>query len=338
MLLERLVESGDGHYSIRITTVDAESLLDDVVRSTITPRSMEVLQRAIKTQSRRQIPLIPSFTLSKTPGFNLDRDGDYDLTFCSFDLCVRISVPDTKDILGRPNLPQDEILATCMPELLPTIPSAWTPRDFYNNVHVPRSDTTPPDLPLTEELQCELYPFQKRAVQWLLEREGAVKAQAHEQEIPYLPHGFRRINDADGKPCFISHYLGLATTDPSFPTRMGSDIRGGLLCEEMGLGKTVEMIALLHLHKLDMSKSVASAENLPKSPATLIITPPAILKQWKNELQEIAPKMRVFIYEGLRVEAGKHDYDELLGRCRHNDVVLTSCTSSLEPLCSCVSL
>lgn len=48
----------------------------------------------------------------------------------------------------------------------------WTPRDFYEHVHVP------PDTPETsadvkcEMVECQLYPFQRRAVRWLLEREG----------------------------------------------------------------------------------------------------------------------------------------------------------------------
>ena len=116
------------------------------------------------------------------------------------------------------------------------------------------------------------------------------------------------------------------TTDEQVPVHLSSEPRGGILAEEMGLGKTVEMIALMCLHQWDPAKQSPSPADIPRSSATLIITPPAILQQWKNEMQSLAPNLGVFVYEGLRVEAGKSDHEALISRCMQHDVVLTTYT------------
>ena len=116
----------------------------------------------------------------------------------------------------------------------------------------------------------------------------------------------------------------MATTDEQVPRRMSAELKGGLLAEEMGLGKTVEMITLFKLHKWNPAKQSPSPRKFPQCPATLIITPPAILQQWKNELRTLASGLTVLVYEGLRVEAGKSNHETLISRCTQNDIVLTT--------------
>ena len=186
---------------------------------------------------------------------------------------------------------------------------------------------------MTDDLKCDLYPFQKRAVRWLLQREGRVIAETRlpnlrvQENEGQLPHGFVHTNDADGKDWLVSRCLSIATRNKEIVRDYTSNIKGGILCEEMGLGKTVEMIALMCLHRFEDSAGPnlePSEETLVRSPATLIITPPAILRQWESELQHLAPHLKVMIYEGVRKESKNIDNDQLVARLVDQDVVLTT--------------
>lgn len=327
--LERFAERTDGEYSCRITTVHGLALFDEVIRSSIDPQTLEVLQIATNPPSRRQPKktLRSNCTLSKSLGFDhgAKRSGfELDARDYTLDLCVRILVRNARSLSDSIGISRNDILDICAPESLPEKTDSWSPRDFYDNVHVPKSDGVAPDVPSIEQLQCELYPFQKRAVQWLLWREGAVEAHESPEELPKLPHGFVHTTDGDGRQCLVSNFWGMATTDDLVPVHMGSEPKGGILAEETGLGKTVELVALLLLNPVNPARQSPSPKELPRCSATLIITPPAILQQWKNELQGLAPSLSVFVYEGLRVEAGKSDHEALMLRCTQHDVVLTT--------------
>ncbi|CAG8056508.1 unnamed protein product [Penicillium olsonii] len=51
-------------------------------------------------------------------------------------------------------------------------PKEWSPRQFYDSVHVPESADTTAEKIKFPGMECDLFPFQKRAVRWLLQREG----------------------------------------------------------------------------------------------------------------------------------------------------------------------
>ncbi|CAF9904360.1 MAG: hypothetical protein ALECFALPRED_007533 [Alectoria fallacina] len=329
VLLERFTERTAGEYSCRITTVPGVALFDEVIRSRIDPQTLEVLQIAINPRGRRQRKnlLKSNFTLSKSLGYDHGaKTSGFQDNACSYtlDLCIRILVPNARALSGSIGISRNDILDVCAPESIPEKTDSWSPRDFYDNVHVPKSDGMAPDVPPIDQLKCELYPFQKRAVQWLLWREGAVEAHEPPQELTELSHGFVRTTDGDGRHCLVSHFWGMTTTDEQVPVHMSSEPKGGILAEEMGLGKTVEMIALICLHKRDPAPQSPSPKTFQRCSATLVITPPAILQQWKNELRGLAPSLSVFTYEGLRVEAGKSDHEALLSRCTQHDVILTT--------------
>lgn len=325
-MLERFSEEADGEYKCRITTEDGDALLDSAIRSEVDSRTLEVLRIAISPPGRNhQKNLIKSsFTMSKSLDLNHGSNTVSSWHGSPVDmvqLCVKVIAPDAKDLSGSIGTGRDDIFRVCAPEIPLAVAGIWSPRDFYNSVHVPKPETEFQDLPAVNQLQCKLYPFQERAVQWLLRREGVGKAHEPKNELPY---GFVQTTDADGVKCFVSPFLGMVASDEHVPSQMGTDPKGGILAEEMGLGKTVEMIALMCLHKSDPSRRAIAPERLPQSSATLIITPPAILQQWKSELQTLAPSLSVLIYEGVRVEAGKSHHTELLAKCMTHDVILTT--------------
>ncbi|KAK4051523.1 hypothetical protein OIO90_004737 [Microbotryomycetes sp. JL221] len=80
----------------------------------------------------------------------------------------------------------------------------------------------------------------------------------------------------------------------------------GLLAEEVGLGKTVEVLSLILLHQDPERSSLpsyfnAATDTHPQPTGlTLIIAPSTLTGQWQSEIARHAPSLRVLRYEGVR--------------------------------------
>jgi E3 ubiquitin-protein ligase SHPRH len=207
----------------------------------------------------------------------------------------------------------------------------WTPQDFYESVHVPDRDQIPN---LGDVLESQLYPFQERAVAWMLRREGVtpvsgatVPIPAQELEEPETLQ-YEEVKDLDGNACYVNHLQGIISRHR--PEKFDYRMSGGLLAEEMGLGKTVELMALVSLHRrseIPDSRVLdkASGTDVLPSKATLIVTPTSILPQWRSELAKHAPKLKVMQYEGIPPATKANNEDKVLKDLTVNyDVILTT--------------
>lgn len=185
------------------------------------------------------------------------------------------------------------------------------------------------------ELELELYPFQKRAVRWLLRREGVelLATGGVKDATPLngntVPNSFIPfIARNHSVTCYVSHLFGIITLDLGPFLASEQQLKGGILAEEMGLGKTVEMISLITLHKRpkDGSTNVFdhfTCKEVQKTAATLIITPPSILHQWISEINRHAPHLSVLHYEGMKAKS-KLKAADLLNKLAASDIVIST--------------
>lgn len=110
--------------------------------------------------------------------------------------------------------------------------NSWSAQRFYSSVHIPEREDDIAASIITGQLTTELYPFQKRSVRWLLEREGVQWSSVDGCVIPWvyrrpdLPYSFRGAKDGDGQTCFISHLFNVVVKDVE-PYRQIETLRGG---------------------------------------------------------------------------------------------------------------
>ncbi|CAD0110326.1 unnamed protein product, partial [Aureobasidium uvarum] len=211
-------------------------------------------------------------------------------------------------------------LTQFFPEPQGTQAKSWTPQEFYASVHSPSNDAHVPEQVEHKVLETDLYPFQKRAVAWMLDRETPCYDQS-QKRLSYLP-----VIDANGQPCFVSHMEGIVCSPSHYGTYQ--EPKGAILADEMGLGKTVEIIALICLNRRDsaeMHTALAEAPELIKSRATLIVTPQTILQQWIDELARHAPHLSVTHYKGIsKAESSKEGAQSIVADLAQRDVVITT--------------
>ncbi|ESZ90401.1 hypothetical protein SBOR_9212 [Sclerotinia borealis F-4128] len=204
-----------------------------------------------------------------------------------------------------------KVLSAYFPDPNGTNLDSLSAQDFYQSAYSPDPNDELAASIETPELQATLYPFQKRAVQWLLRREGyewsretrSVQGSQFKATCQ-LPLSFIAATDAQGRSCYVSHLFGIVTFDLAPFLAIEREIKGGILAEEMGLGKTIETIALLTLHtRPNQGPSIFdpfTGENLQTTNATLIISPPSISRQWIGEIKTHAPHLKVTYYEGIK--------------------------------------
>lgn len=111
----------------------------------------------------------------------------------------------------------------------------------------------------------------------------------------------------------------------------------GLLAEEMGLGKTVEIAALSLLNRRPLDElndpiderfgAYGDTKTVIKAKTTLVVAPDSILKQWVDEIMRLAPSLSVTVYQGVDKYPRLRDNAGMIAEyLRRFDIVFTTYT------------
>lgn len=126
-------------------------------------------------------------------------------------------------------------------------------------------------MEISPKFVSQLLPYQNKCVRWLYERETKNSTSAWGWTTHQLKDGF----------VFYTHVFGhLSLTPPN------STVFGGLLAQDVGMGKTVEALALIVSH-------------VAKGP-TLVVAPTTMLPVWIAEAKKHTPSLNVVKFHGAR--------------------------------------
>jgi SNF2 family DNA or RNA helicase len=166
-----------------------------------------------------------------------------------------------------------------------------------------------------KSLLVNLYPYQKKTVHWLLYKEG-VSVENGELKAINTPRFHPLVWVKLSENCYLNQITG------DLHSEILHDSLGGILCDEMGMGKTLMIVSVVLFHKLS-SISYPSLQSINLEPAvckaTLIVTPKSILSQWISEIEKHAPSLDFFVYEGNECDIQDLDHVDIV--FTHYDVM-----------------
>ncbi|KAJ7642840.1 SNF2 family N-terminal domain-containing protein [Mycena rosella] len=176
-----------------------------------------------------------------------------------------------------------------------------------------KSDRTMGEMEPPDTFTFTLRGYQKQALLWMHSLElGKMDAREASSMHPlWSQYAFPHPHDggvidltADETPFYFNPYSGELSLEFPKAERKG---RGGILADEMGMGKTIELAALIHTNcapdterpaqdaapatkhrqlKLNNAFKKLPRRKAQKAPsATLIVAPTSLLSQWEGELQ-----------------------------------------------------
>lgn len=149
-------------------------------------------------------------------------------------------------------------------------------------------------------LNLNLYPYQKRSINWMLQKEKDYKS------VSFNLNDEVNLGDA-----VYDAYTQKFTLQDE---KKKLQFKGGSLIDEVGLGKTIQMATLSLLNPATNLKYIKPNSNKLHSRATLIMCPNQLCGQWKRELEnKIKTDFDVSIVPLLtKIHFDKYTYQDIL--------------------------
>lgn len=198
-------------------------------------------------------------------------------------------------------------------------------------------------------LNLKLLPFQSSTVGWMLSKElgeflprslGKTKGEILRFLNGCVSYGHEAISEQVFWNKFTNFILTREEVDQIYSgmlskSREINQRSRGLLCEEMGLGKTIEILSLILLNRRNLSLTTNTSptfiakdgKTILRTATTLIICPNAILQQWINEVESHTNDMNIFHYKGFVAVKKFFKTDniwEIVEQLSHYDIIITS--------------
>jgi SNF2 family DNA or RNA helicase len=149
-----------------------------------------------------------------------------------------------------------------------------------------------------EYINTKLYHYQKCSLKWMIDIEKKQK------KIKY--HINKTVNIGKVYYDFVTKKFGLKND------RASLTFNGGILADEVGLGKTLTTICAALLHPAEDISYTNKFEQKMRSRATIIICPSQLTKQWKTELESRVTKNIHIICIRNKKEHQNVTYEDIL--------------------------
>ncbi|GAM25745.1 hypothetical protein SAMD00019534_089200 [Acytostelium subglobosum LB1] len=166
-------------------------------------------------------------------------------------------------------------------------PFVFDPKIIYNKVGLrPGAQTMPTDM-FQGKVISELKQYQLRTVKWMYDRE--IKPTMTINRVGSKLHPLWKSISINNKEFCYNEYVGRLSHEP-IVSNTSLEVPGGILADEPGIGKTVQLLTLLVANaKKDPAPRVLNAGTKPKlevMDVEFIPTPPPI-KEYVNDAGEV---------------------------------------------------
>jgi len=228
-----------------------------LTRQNFSSRNCDLIRAFVDLREAGRADLFSTLTVYPSPTKSTSIDFLDNVPNASFMIAIDIrvtlwSLDEPADLSPLVSEAQRRILCEMFPRSPDAIKRKPTVSGFIANLQ-PAPPLPSPSLKEYIQpagLQCQLLPFQQRSVFWMLNREGFTISNKGEV-IPasstfHLPPLWEQVSTQSGTTRYLNRLEG--------QLRKGSDlegyepVKGGILAEEVGCGKTVESIALILLN------------------------------------------------------------------------------------------